>query len=35
MSLPLNARFRAEFVPEPGSREAEIQEVLRAPRDWV
>ncbi|MFT5585984.1 MAG: coproporphyrinogen III oxidase [Cognaticolwellia sp.] len=35
MSLPLNARFRAEFSPEPGSREAEIQEVLRAPRDWI
>jgi coproporphyrinogen III oxidase len=35
MSLPLNARFRADFAPAPGSPEAEMQAALRAPRDWV
>ncbi len=35
MSLPLNARFRADFTPAAGSPEAQMQAVLQSPRDWV
>jgi coproporphyrinogen III oxidase len=35
MSLPPRVRFEYDDRPEPGSREAELLEVLRRPRDWV
>jgi coproporphyrinogen III oxidase len=35
MSLPPRVRWPYDFRPEPGSREAAMLEVLRAPRDWV
>ncbi len=35
MPLPLNASWEYMNIPEPGSREAVLSEVLRAPRDWV
>lgn len=35
MSLPLTARWQYDHVPEPGSAEARILEVLRDPVDWV
>jgi coproporphyrinogen III oxidase len=34
MSLPPLARWPSEFVPEPGSREAELLDYLK-PRDWA
>lgn len=34
MSLPPIVRFRYDYRPEPGSREAELYEVLQ-PRDWA
>ena len=35
MSLPLIARWEYMNVPEEGTKEYEIQHVLRNPRDWV
>ena len=35
MSLPPRVRWRYDHVPPPGSREAALLEVLRAPRDWA
>ena len=35
MSLPPRVRFDYDDRPAPGSREAELLEVLRRPRDWV
>jgi coproporphyrinogen III oxidase len=35
MSLPPLVRWRYDHRPEPGSREAELLEVLREPRDWL
>ncbi len=35
MSLPPAARWGYDVQPEPGSREAKLQEVLAHPREWV
>lgn len=35
MSLPLHAKWVYDWHPTPGSREAELYEVLRKPREWV
>lgn len=35
MSLPPQVRWPYDHRPEPGSREAALLEVLRAPRDWA
>ena len=35
MSLPLEARWEYMHAPKSGSKEEEILEVLRNPRDWV
>uniref|UniRef100_A0A0B6ZU29 coproporphyrinogen oxidase n=1 Tax=Arion vulgaris TaxID=1028688 RepID=A0A0B6ZU29_9EUPU len=35
MSLPLTARWEYMHAPEPGSREAQLTEVLKNPKDWV
>ena len=35
MSLPPRVRWVYGHAPAPGSREAALLEVLRAPRDWV
>jgi coproporphyrinogen III oxidase len=35
MSLPPRVRFEYDDKPAPGSREAELLEVLRSPRDWA
>lgn len=35
MSLPLNARWEYCHKTKPGSKESEMLEVLRNPRDWV
>ncbi len=35
MSLPPRVRWPYDHRPEPGSREAALLEVLRAPRDWA
>jgi coproporphyrinogen III oxidase len=35
MSLPPRVRFEYDDRPAPGSREAELLEVLRKPRDWT
>jgi coproporphyrinogen III oxidase len=35
MSLPPRVRWPYDFRPEPGSLEAALLDVLRAPRDWV
>jgi coproporphyrinogen III oxidase len=35
MSLPPRVRFEYDDRPAPGSREAEMLEVLRIPREWV
>jgi coproporphyrinogen III oxidase len=35
MSLPLVARWEYDYVPPPGSPEAELCEVLRRPREWL
>lgn len=35
MSLPPRVRWRYDHRPAPGSREAALVEVLRAPRDWA
>lgn len=35
MSLPLTAQWRYDWHPEPGSREAELYDVITKPRDWV
>jgi coproporphyrinogen III oxidase len=35
MSLPLTAAWRYMYEPEEGSREEELVEVLRNPREWV
>ncbi len=35
MSLPPLARWEYAFEPAPGSREAKLFEVLRAPREWA
>ena len=34
MSLPPRARWVYDYVPEPGSKEAELQEYLK-PQDWI
>jgi coproporphyrinogen III oxidase len=35
MSLPLTARWEYMHTPAPGTREADVLEVLRNPRDWL
>jgi len=35
MPMPLVARWEYKYTPEPGSREAEVLEVLRNPREWI
>ena len=35
MSLPLEARWEYMHTPEKGSREDQLLQVLRYPRDWV
>lgn len=35
MSLPETARWEYDHQPEEGSREAEIMEVFKTPREWV
>ena len=35
MSLPPVARWRYDYRPEPGTREAELYEVYLKPRDWA
>lgn len=35
MSLPETARWQYDHHPEEGSREAEILEAFRNPREWV
>lgn len=35
MSLPLTCRFEYDMKPEPGSREAEIMDCFKNPREWV
>jgi coproporphyrinogen III oxidase len=35
MSMPPLVRWRYDHHPDPGSREAELLEVLKHPRDWV
>lgn len=35
MSLPLEARWEYMHAPEKGSREEELLQVLRTPREWV
>jgi len=35
MSLPLTAKWEYMHKPEEGSKEAELMEVLKNPRDWV
>ncbi|CAM9751067.1 unnamed protein product [Ascophyllum nodosum] len=35
MSLPETARWEYDHHPEEGSREAEIMEVFKKPRDWI
>lgn len=35
MSLPENARWEYNHTPQPGSREAEIMECFKQPREWV
>ncbi len=35
MSLPPVARWRYDYRPEPGSREAELYDVYLTPRDWA
>ncbi len=35
VSLPPRVRWEYQHEPEPGSREAALLDVLRAPRDWI
>mmetsp|Transcript_1440 Transcript_1440/g.149 ORF Transcript_1440/g.149 Transcript_1440/m.149 type:complete len:80 (-) Transcript_1440:18-257(-) len=35
MPMPLVARWEYKYTPEPGSKEAEVLEVLRNPREWI
>ncbi|AET38364.1 coproporphyrinogen oxidase Ecym_2653 [Eremothecium cymbalariae DBVPG len=35
MSLPVTAKWLYDHHPEPGSREAELLEVVKNPRDWL
>lgn len=35
ISMPLEARWEYMHTPEKGSREDELLQVLRTPRDWV
>lgn len=35
MSLPETARWEYDHQPKEGSREAEIMEVFKTPREWV
>ena len=35
MSLPLTARWEYDVHPTPGSREAELEDVLKHPRTWI
>ena len=35
MSLPPTVRFEYDYRPEPGSREAAMQEIFLHPREWV
>merc|ERR1712157_502053 len=35
MSLPMTARWEYDHEPEPGSREEEILNIYKKPRDWL
>ncbi|ELT88013.1 hypothetical protein CAPTEDRAFT_178054 [Capitella teleta] len=35
MSLPLNAKWKYNHAPTPGSPEAAMMDVLKSPRDWL
>ncbi|MFD1551659.1 oxygen-dependent coproporphyrinogen oxidase [Putridiphycobacter roseus] len=35
MSLPPVVQWKYDFHPQPGSREAELEQVLQSPKDWV
>jgi coproporphyrinogen III oxidase len=35
MSLPLTTRFEYDQKPQPGSREADIMDAFKNPRDFV
>lgn len=35
MSLPLTASWRYMYEPEPGSKEQQLVDVLRSPKEWV
>ncbi len=35
MSMPPRVRWEYDFVPEEGSREKELKDVLKNPRDWI
>ena len=35
VSLPLTARWEYDAHPPPGSREAQLVDVLQKPRDWL
>jgi len=35
MSLPLQAKWEYMNIPEPGSREAKLTEVLKNPKEWI
>ena len=35
LSLPLTVRYEYNYQPPAGTPEAEMQQVLRVPRDWL
>lgn len=35
MSLPLSAQWHYMHIPKPGTREAQLLEVLKTPKEWV
>ena len=35
MSLPAVAKWQYMHIPEPGSREAKLTEILKNPKDWI
>ena len=35
MSMPPMAEWRYDYMPENGSKEANIQAILKQPKDWV
>jgi coproporphyrinogen III oxidase len=35
MTLPLTARWEYMHEPAPKSREAELMDVLKTPKDWI